>query len=114
MTEGHPTSRQDDLRYYLDSWGRFTPALRAHYEPLRHGPDQRRFYLKCGSSWLDVPFTLLSKGVVFRLLDVDGKFETWQDDGSLNMFAIDDPVRNREGVWGVRVRKPTEMELTNA
>lgn len=114
MTEGFPTTRQDDLRYYLDSSGRFTTALRRHYEPARRDPDKRRVYVKCSSSWIDVTFDLLGRGMVFRVLDTDGQFLTWADDGSLDMLAVDDPVRNAAGVWGVCARKPTEMELTNA
>lgn len=114
MTEGNPTERKDDLRYYLDSSGRFTPTLRQHYDPAQRSPDARRVYVKCGSSWLDVTFNLLSRGMVFRLLDTDGKFVTWADDGSADMLAMDDPSINRDGVWGVKTRKPTEMELANA
>lgn len=114
MIEGHPSERKEDLRYYLDNRGQFTSALRAHYTPAVRDPDARRVYVKCGSSWIDVPFNLLGKGMVFRLLDTDGKFVTWADDQSVDLFAMDDPVRNREGVWGVRTRKPTEMEMANA
>jgi hypothetical protein len=114
MTEGHPTERKDDLRYYLDSSGRFTTTLRQHYDPARRDPNMRRAYVKCGTSWLDVPFNLLSRGMVFRLLDTDGKFVTWADDGSPDLLALDDPSRNDLGVWGVRTRKPTEMEFSHA
>lgn len=114
MTQGFPTEKKDDLRYYLDTSGRFTSALRRDYAPLRRALDQRLVYVKCGSSWMDVSFDLLGKGMVFRLLDADGTFVKWADDGSIDMLAMGDPVRNREGVWGVQARKPTEMEFTNA
>lgn len=114
MTEGFPTELKEDLRWYLDSTGRFTSALRQHYAPAKRDPDGRRVYVKCATTWIDVTFDMLSKGMVFRVLDTDGNFVTWADDGSVNMFAMDHPVRNADGVWAVQARKPTEMELTNA
>ena len=114
MTEGFPSARQDDLRYYLDSCGKFTRALRRDYAPLRRAPDQRIVYVKVGSVWTDSAFDLLTKGSVFRVLDTDGMFIKWADDGSVDMFALDDPVKNREGMWGVRTRKPTAQEIEDA
>jgi len=114
VTEGFPTHRQDDLRFYTDQDGRFTTALRAHYDPLRRDPKGRITFVKIGSSWVDVPFCVLAKGHVVRLMDADGTFVTWADDQSADLLLIDDPTRNRDGVWGVRARKPTTQELQDA
>ena len=113
MIEGHPTARMHDLRYYLDSDGKFTHALRRDYVPLRRDPGQRIVYVKVGSFWSDSAFDLLTKGSVFRVLDTDGAFVRWADDGSVDMFALDNPIKNQEGVWGVRTRKPTAQEIAD-
>ena len=112
--EGFPTTRRDDLRWYLSQDGRFTTCLRQHYDPLRLDPDQRQVFIKVGTTWLVVPFNLLMKNVVFRVREPQGEFVKWADDGTDLMFSMADAVQNRDGVWGVQARKPTEQELVEA
>lgn len=111
--DGFPSTVKSDLRFYLDRDGNFTTQLRQHYEPLRPAPDERRLFVKVGVTWTMLPFDLLKKGMVFRVMDTNGLFCTWADDGSVDMLALDDPIKNREGVWGVRTRKPTAGEFAH-
>lgn len=114
MKEGFPSERKSDLRYYLDRDGVLTPCLRAHYAPLQTRPDERVVFLKCGSTCMRGDVALLRRGVVFAVMDTDGQFITWADDGTHWIVAVDDPVRNAAGEWGVRTRKPTTQELLDA
>lgn len=114
MSEGFPSVRKDDLRYYLDQDGVFTPQLRRHYEPLRTLPAERAVFLKCGSTVMRGDIALLRRGAVFAVMDLDGAFITWADDGTHWMVAMDDPVKNASGEWGVKSRKPTLQELQDA
>lgn len=111
--EGYPYTIKTDLRYYLDSWGRFTPQLRAHYAPWK-ARSQRQAYVKAGDSWMVLDFNLLLAGMVFKVIDADGKFDHWRDDNSPLMFAMENARMNCDGVWFARVRKPTQQELLEA
>tara|TARA_R100001086_G_scaffold236587_1_gene160105 strand:+ start:3036 stop:3383 length:348 start_codon:yes stop_codon:yes gene_type:complete len=112
--EGFPERRQDDLRYYLDSTGHFTPRLREHYRPREVDPRERHaVYVKAGASWAETPYATLRPGMVARLFDrVDGVFVTWADTGTTEVVLMEIAKRGNE--WAVRVRKPTEAELSDA
>lgn len=112
--EGFPDRPKDDLRYYTDQDGRITPQLREHFAPLSRPAQSRRAFVKAGNSWTDFPYDCIRKGMVFRVMDSDGMFFRWADDGSVDMLALDDAVKNQEGVWGVRARKPTAQEMADA
>lgn len=111
--EGYPYTIKTDLRYYLDSWGRFTSQLRAHYEPWK-ARSRRQAFVKTGAAWLVLDFNLLFAGMVFKVIDENGEFDAWRDDGSTLLFAMENARMNNDGVWFARVRKPTEQELADA
>ncbi len=114
MREGYPDRPREDLRYYTDQDGHLTSRLREHFRPLCRPEDTRRAFVKQGACWSDFPYDCIRKGMVFRVMDTDGMFFRWADDGSVDMFAMDNAVRNRDGVWGVQARKPTKQELDDA
>ena len=111
--EGYPYTIQTDLRYYLDTRGKFTTRLREHYDPWRRR-SSRCAYVKFGDSWMVLDFSLLTAGMIFRVEDTDGEFINWRDDGSILLYAMEDARPNLEGVWFTRVRKPTAQELADA
>lgn len=112
--EGFPSTVKLDLRYYTDSFGRFTPRLREHYSPATAQRGKRKAYIKVGSCWMIVDYNLVLRGMVFRLMEEDGTFLSWEEDGSDLMFAMTDSFKNRDGVWTVQVRKPSDQEFADA
>lgn len=111
--DGYPYTIQTDLRYYADSYGRFTARLREHYDPYRKR-SSRCAYVKIGPSWMVLDFNFLTAGMIFRVEDTDGEFMHWRDDSSTLLYAMEDARCNFDGVWFTRVRKPTPQELADA